>query len=160
MKLIKYFAAVGVVILFAVFSPVSKAIAQTEQLITQLAAATGISEQQVDGGIGALMKYVQQSLEPEQFARIADALPKLAGLVDSAPPVDQSTSTVTQLSTLLGDDDTAGKAEKIMTLRNSLDSLGLSSEQIAQFVPAIVDYAKSRGGGAIANLLKQALPTL
>ena len=36
----------------------------------------------------------------------------------------------------------------------------MSPEQITQFVPVIVDYAKSKGGDAISALLKQALPTL
>lgn len=138
----------------------NKSIAQSGQIVTQLASQVGVSEQQAGGGIGALMKYAQQSLDQEQFAKVANALPELAGLLESAPAIDQDSTTVTQLSTLLGESDTADTAKKLANLHNSLDKLGLNSEQIRQFIPVVIDYAKSKGGDAIAGLLGQALSTL
>ena len=138
----------------------NKAYAQADQLITQLASQVGVSEQQVAGGVGALMKYAEQTLDKEQFAEISDALPGLTDLLKSAPDVDEESSTAAQLSSLLGEGDTANKAKKLANLRDSLDKLGLSTEQIAKFIPVVIDYAKSKGGDSIAGLLKQALSTI
>lgn len=138
----------------------SRALAQADQLITQLTSQVGVSEQQAGGGVGALMKYAEQSLDKEQFAEISDALPELTDLLKSAPAVDEESSTASQLSSLLGEGDTATKAKRLASLRDSLDKLGLSTDQITKFVPVVIDYAKSKGGDSIAGLLKQALSTL
>lgn len=145
---------------FASTLPMSRTFAQADELITQLASKVGLSEQKISGGVGALMKYTQESLSPEQFAQISDALPELTGLLDSAPALDQDASTVSQLSSLLGDGDTAEKAKRLANLRGSFEQLGISSEQIKQLVPAIVEYAKSKGGDSIAGLLQQVLTAL
>ena len=134
--------------------------AQTDQLIAQLMSETGVSEQQAGGGIGALMQYVQQSLDPEQFAKINEAVPELTSLLQSAPALDEDSSTVTQLSALLGEGETADRAKRLAQLRNSLDKLNLSSEQLTEFIPKVLDYAKSKGGDSIAQLLQQVLATL
>lgn len=137
-----------------------RAFAQSDQLVEQLAERMGVSKQQAGGGVGALMQYAQQSLDQEQFAEIIDTLPELADLLGSAPAIDQDSSTITQLSALLGEGDTAEAAKRLANLRNSLDKLGLSSGQIKQFIPTVIDYAKAKGGGSIATLLRQALSTL
>ena len=160
MKSVKVCILSMAVSLLAMPMLISKTIAQTDQLVAQLATQLGVSQQQVDGGIGALMKYAEKSLAPEQFSQIADALPELVEMRHAVPADDENASKVKELSALLGDDDTAAQAEKLASLRSSMDKLDLSSEHIGQFIPALIDYAKSRGGDTIANLLKQALLAL
>ena len=145
---------------FAATVPTNNTHAQTNELVTQLASKVGLSEEKISGGVGALMKYTQESLSPEQFAQISDALPELTGLLDSAPALGEDASTASQLSSLLGDSDTAAKAKRLTELRDSFKQLGIDSEQIKQFVPAIVDYAKANGGDSIAGLLQQVLTAL
>lgn len=146
--------------LFAMLAVSSPAPAQSADLINMLTSQLGISAEQASGGAGALMNYAKQSLDAEKFAEIANAVPDLAGLVDAAPAATEGSSAAGQLASALGESDSAGTLNKLAGLQGGFDKLGMSPEQITQFVPVVLDYAKSMGGDAVSAILKQALPAL
>jgi len=148
----------GALLVMSIF--VNVAPAQIGELTESLTSQLGISEAQASGGVGALMNYAKQGLAPEKFAQVADALPDLTGLIGSMPAAGEASANAAQLATMLGNSEGASAAAQLVGLKESLDKLGLSGEQVAQFVPMIVDYAKSKGGDAVAALLRQALPAL
>ena len=50
-----------------------------------------------------------------------------------------------------------GGAASIAELAGSFAKLGLSSDMVGKFIPIVLDYAQTKGGDEIANLLKMAL---
>lgn len=134
----------------------SPASAQIGELTGMLTKQLGVSEEQAVGGAGALMNYVKQNLDAGKFGQVESALPDLAGLIDAVPADAAGSGASSNLASMLGGTGVG----QLAGLTESFDKLGLGSEKIAEFIPVIMDYAKSRGGEVVSGILRQALPAL
>jgi hypothetical protein len=125
-------------------------------LIQQLVAQLGVQESQAKGGAGLLFKLAQDSLGGD-FSKIASALPGVSELIGSVPDSGGGLAGLAGgLLGKLGGEHAKGLAD-LAGLAGGFSELKLDSSMIAQFIPVIISFAKSQGGGEIADLLAKAL---
>jgi hypothetical protein len=124
------------------------------ELVEQLVAGTGVSGAQAEGGAGLLFGLLRQQLSAGDFSKVADAVPGVEGLIEAAP--EQGSG----LGGLLGGVASAlGGAEltNFAWLAGGFDKLGLDAGTIGKFVPILLSYLQSKGGGELASLVDRAL---
>ncbi len=113
-------------------------------LIGNLVSQLGVTNQQATGGAGAIFDYAKQKLSPADYSTVSKSLPEADSLANSAP---KSNGMAAMLG---GNRDEAGG---IASLAGNFSQLGLSPDMVGQFVPVVLDYAKSMGGDTVSNLL-------
>ena len=91
----------------------------------------------------------------EDFSTVANALPGIDSLMDSAPQSSALTEKLGSSVPSLG--GKASSAAGIASLTESFSKLGLDNKMVNEYVTVILDYAKSEGGETVMNLLKGAL---
>lgn len=128
--------------------------ADASALVGQLVQQLGVSQQQATGGAGAIFDYVKSKLSAQDFTTVANAIPGLDGLIAAAPK-SSAGSSLSSLASGLGVN--TGSAAGAADLAGAFSKLGLSSEIVNQFIPVVLDYAKSQGGETVMNLLKGVL---
>jgi hypothetical protein len=144
-----------VLLVAAIFSPLgSSASAIDSDLVGILTKNLGVTTKQAEGGSGAVFKEASKNMSVEDFTKITDALPEVTSLMKAAPSWDSST--VGGLSSALGKSGTS--ISSLAGLTSSFSKLGLSPEMVQKYIPIILDYAESKGGKTVANLLKSAIP--
>ena len=140
-------------------------------LTDALTGQLGVSPEQAAGGAGAIFQTAQQNMSPGDFARVASAVPDMDGLLAAAPaaaavggsgiPGVGSSGGLGGAAAAVGGAGALGGAAGSMGALSSLagpfDSLGMSPDMAGQFVPVIMDYMQSTGGGSAASLLQGAL---
>jgi hypothetical protein len=118
-------------------------------LIEQLVAGTGVSGSQAEGGAGLLFGLLKEQLSGGDFSKVAQAVPGVEGLIDAAPESGGG------LGGLLGGVASAlGGAElgNLASLAGGFDKLGLDAGMIGKFVPILLSYLQSKGGGELVSL--------
>ena len=124
------------------------------ELVEQLVSATGVSSAQAEGGAGLLLGLLKQQLASGDFSKVADAVPGVDGLIDAAP------ATGGGLGGLLGGVASAlGGSElgNLATLAGGFDKLGLDAGMIGRFVPVLLSFLESKGGGELVSLASRVL---
>ncbi len=124
------------------------------ELVQQLVAGAGVSASQAEGGAGLLFGLVKEKLSAGEFARVADAVPGVDGLIDTAPETGGG------LGGLLGGVASALGGQElgnIASLASGFSKLDLDAGMIGKFVPIVLDYLQSRGGGDLVSLVKSVL---
>jgi len=144
-----------IVMALILFGGVQPASADVTKLIDLLTNNLGVTENQAKGGAGAIFEYAKQKLGMEDFSKVSSALPGVDSLIDSAPQSSALTGKLgSSLSSLGGK---SGSAAGIAGLTESFSKLGLDEKMVNEYIPVILDYAKSEGGETVMNLLKGAL---
>jgi hypothetical protein len=120
-----------------------------------LMSKLGVSNNQAQGGVGAIFQLAKSRLGTEDFGSVAKAVPAMDTLLGAAPKTKGGTSGLGRLSSMLGGKSTSlgGLAD----LAGSFGQLGLSVDMVGKFIPIILDYVKGTGGSKVMNLLKGAL---
>lgn len=121
-----------------------------------------MTDDQAAGGAGALFSQAKQKLSPADYGKVSEALPEATGLVDAAPKPEGESGMMSGVSSALGGSGSsmgaaAQNAGKMGGLAKSFSSLGMSPDMVGKFTPIVLDYAKSKGGDTVMNLLKGAL---
>jgi Protein of unknown function VcgC/VcgE (DUF2780) len=131
-------------------------------LVSQLTSQLNITPQQATGGAGAIFGLAKTRLSPEQFSKIAAAVPGMNGLLHAAPrtptagtPSATSGSAVGSLSSL--GSAVPGNAGGLASLATSFHSLGLSPGMAGKFVPVLQQYVGAKGGSNTAAMFAGAL---
>ena len=124
----------------------------TETLVKKL----NISNEQAQGGAGALFQLAKSKLDAGQFAELSKAVPEMDNLLNAAPKQSGA------LSALDGDASAAlGEANNpygnLAGLASSFKSLNLSPDNVDEFVPVVVDYVSAKSGALTGNMLQSAL---
>jgi hypothetical protein len=124
------------------------------ELVQQLVAGTGVSASQAEGGAGLLFGLVKEQLSAGDFARVADAVPGVEGLIGGAPESGGG------LGGLLGGvASSLGGQElgNLASLAAGFSKLDLDVGMIGKFAPILLDYLQSRGGEDLVSLVKGVL---
>ena len=143
------------VFLAALFFGTSAAWAGEGGLVSLLTSQLGVTETQAEGGAGARFSYAKDKLGASDFAKVAEAVPGMAGFLGAAPKSEGASGALSGASSLLGKAKDSGAG--IMSLAGQFAQLGLGGDMIGKFVPIVVSYVKSSGGDAVAGLLAGAL---
>lgn len=154
-----------VVVLGILFGSTALAFAGGSELVGLLTQQLGVTTPQAEGGAGAIFSAAKQKLSPEEYTQVSDKVPEATTLLDKAPePKSEGgmTGTMGGVSSALGGSGSSlgGAAATVggmSALSDSFSSLGMSSDMVGKFTPIVLDYAKSKGGDMVMNLLKGAL---
>jgi len=127
-------------------------------LLPAVTAATGTSATQAEGGVGSLIALAKSNLSGEDFSSLSSMVPNLDvnQLLAAAPKVAENSSALTSM---LGADsaNALGSAQKVY---DQFKSLGLSTEQLGEYVNITQGYLQSEGGQAAVDLFKKGLGAL
>lgn len=132
-------------------------------LVNALTSQLGVTKPQAEGGAGALFNLAKQRMNPDQFGQVESQVPGIGGLMGSAPGGSGGGSAGGGLAGMasgaLGGmtGGSGGGLGALAPLAGSFSSLGLSPDMATRFLPVVLEYLTSSGGGGAAGLLKGAL---
>ncbi|UEM04684.1 DUF2780 domain-containing protein [Skermanella rosea] len=133
-------------------------------LVNALTSQLGVSKPQAEGGAGALFNLAKQRMNPDQFGQVENQVPGIGGLMGAAPGGANSGGSdggglAGMASGALGGmgGGSGGGLGALAPLAGSFSSLGLSPDMATKFLPVVLEYLNSSGGGGAAGLLKGAL---
>jgi len=99
--------------------------------IGQLASSLGLTSEQAQAGVGAMLKVSQLRIEPAEYAKIAKVIPRADEYIALASRLDAF----------------QGATPSAAGLSSAFGKLGLSPEQATKFVPAVTDYVSRADPG-------------
>lgn len=124
----------------------------TETLVKKL----GITNEQAQGGAGALFQVAKVKLDAGQFAALSKAVPDMDSLLSAAPKQSEAMSGLAgSASSALGENN--NPYGNLAGLASTFKVLNLSPDRVDEFVPVVVDYVRTNGGALTANMLQSAL---
>ncbi len=118
-------------------------------LIEQLTDQLNITRRQAEGGTGLLLQQAQARLSPDDFQRVADAIPAVSDLIGKAPRQEGR-----ERGPLLAAWQRwfSGWGE-LAPLRSACKGLGLDRAVIDKFVAVIGSYFREQGRPEVESLL-------
>jgi len=134
----------------------SGAASASPELVGALAKELGSTPQQAEGAAGSLFSLAKTRLKPEDWTKVAGAVPGMDGLLKAAPAVAANaapSSSAAGLSALAG----AGGLGGLATVASSFTKLGLKPEMVAKAIPVLTSFVGKSGGAGIEQLLAGAL---
>ena len=124
----------------------------TDTLVKKLS----ISNEQAQGGAGALFQLAKSKLDAGQFAELSKAVPEMDSLLSAVPKQSGTLSGLAQdASSALGEAN--NPYGNLAGLATTFTALNLSPDKIDEFVPVVVDYVSAKSGAVTANMLQSAL---
>jgi uncharacterized protein VcgC/VcgE DUF2780 len=125
------------------------------ELIGALTKEMGATVPQASGAAGALFGLAKTRLKPEEFSKVAGAVPGIDSLLAAAPAVagTAGTGAAGAMSKMTGGSALGGLA----AVAPAFDKLGLKPEMAMKAVPILTNYVTKSGGKEVASLLAGAL---
>jgi len=124
----------------------------TDTLVKKLS----ISNEQAQGGAGALFQLAKSNLDAGQFAALSKAVPEMDSLLSAAPKQSGVLSGLAGgASSVLGEAN--NPYGNIAGLASTFKVLNLSPDGVDEFVPVVVDYVRAKSGALTADMLQSAL---
>jgi hypothetical protein len=124
----------------------------TDTLVKKLS----ISNEQAQGGAGALFQLAKSKLDAGQFAELSKAVPEMDSLLSAAPKQSGALSGLAQdVSSALGEAN--NPYGNLAGLATTFTALNLSPDKVDEFVPVVVDYVSAKSGALTGNMLQTAL---
>jgi len=120
------------------------------QLTDVLMQRAGVTQAQAQSGIGVLLQLAQSKLKAGEFAQLEQAIPNVQSLLSNVSP--EMLSSVAELASGSG-----GTISNLITVVSLFKQLGMTPEQIQQFVPLVLDYVNTQQGATMAKLLGSAI---
>ena len=114
----------------------------------------GVSEDQAKGGTGLLFKIAKEKLSGGDFAKIADIVPGMDGLISGAPDAGGDIAgALGGLASSLGGD----KLGALATLAAGFKTLDLDSSMVSKFAPIVLSFLQSKGGDSVKAILAKVM---
>ncbi|MFZ2171073.1 MAG: DUF2780 domain-containing protein [Methylococcaceae bacterium] len=140
----------------------AKEVADVEEIAMQgsltdtLVKKLGITNEQAQGGAGALFQVAKGKLDAGQFAELSQSVPEMNSLLNAVPKQSGALSGLAgSVSSVMGDSSNA--YGNLAGLASTFKTLNLSPDMVDQFVPVVFDYVRTKGGDLTANILQSAL---
>jgi hypothetical protein len=143
----------GVLILMmAIFAPgVARAQAPASgELVGLLAKELGSTTTQAEGAAGSLFRLAKGRMTPENFGKVASAVPDMDKLLAAAPALDAKAAGAGALAKAVGAEGLAGVAQ-------SFSKLGLKPDMVKKAVPVLTNFVGKKGGADVAKVLGDSL---
>ena len=125
-------------------------------LIGALTKELGATPAQASGAAGALFGLAKTRLKPEEFAKVAGAVPGMDALLSAAPTV-AGTAGSGAAGALAKATGGASALGGLATVAPAFEKLGLKPEMAMKAVPVLANYVTKSGGSEVASLLLGAL---
>ena len=134
-------------------------------LVNALTSQLGVTKPQAEGGAGALFNLAKQRMAPDQFGQVQSQIPGIDGLMGASSGATQKSESnsgglggiATGAHGSGSGGGAAGGLGTLAPLAGSFSSLGMSPDMAGKFLPVVMEYLNSSGGGGAAGLLKSAL---
>jgi hypothetical protein len=124
-------------------------------IITDLASKSGISPDVAQKGMGAVLEFLKSKLPADTFSKISAAVPGSDRMMAAAQAVPEASGGILGAVTgAVGKLFGGGASEMVAKLTH----MGLSAEQLQEFVPQVVEFLKSRLPGDVFSKLSGLLP--
>ncbi len=123
------------------------------EIVEHLIQELGVSATQAEGGAGLLLELVEQRLSPEDFVRVADAIPAISDVIGKAPRSagGQPSPLREMLSRWFGG------MGGLRGLVGGFEKLGCEKTQIGRFVETLIGFFREKSGEEVAGLLRGVL---
>jgi hypothetical protein len=136
----------------------SSSAGQTPALVGLLVQQLGVSPQQATGGAGSIFSLAQQTMSPNNFGQVSNAVPGMSQLLSAAPSMTgYGGGLMGSAANALGGGSSLGNMAKMAMLANSFQNLGLNSGMVSRFIPVILQYVQTQGGVSTMGLLQSAI---
>jgi hypothetical protein len=122
------------------------------EIVGAVAKDLSLTPWQAQGAAGTLFGLAKTKLSPEDFAKVASAVPNMEGLLKAAPVADAKSSAADMLTGAAGG---AGLGS-VATVAGPLMKLGLKPDTIAKLAPSLIKAVQTKGGAEVASLLTSA----
>ena len=138
----------GVAILLLILS--FQATAGDDDLVSLITDDLDISSSEARGDAGAIFAYAKDSLDDDEFDRIAEGVPDMDSFLHAAPHVEADSffgirDTLSEL-----DSPVAGRSSLI----DSFDELDMDRDMIDEFLPIVYDYVEDVSGERARDILE------
>jgi len=125
--------------------------------ISDLAAQSGLTSDQAQKGLGAVLSYLKESLPKEDFAQLSAAVPDSDQMMAAAGPREESSGGLFgAIAGMAGKLFGGGDASAALVAK--LSSLGISAEQVQAFLPRVLEFLKGRLPDATVKQISALLP--
>jgi hypothetical protein len=126
----------------------------SSELVGLLAKEMGSSTKQAQGAAGSLFRMAKTRLSPEDFGKVATAVPGMDGLLKAAPALDAKAGAAAALGQAVGGGEGLGDMAGVV---QSFKKLGLKPEMVKKAVPVLTNFVGKNGGADVAKLLGDSL---
>jgi len=122
------------------------------ELVGALTRELGATPQQAEGAAGALFGVAQQKMAPADWAKVSDAVPGMASLLEAAPSTGGTSAGGTSAAGAL-----AKAGGSLGAAAAAFSKLGLKPEMVAKALPILTQYVSKTGGADVGASLAAAL---
>jgi hypothetical protein len=129
----------------------SAAAKASPELIGALSKKIGATPEQAAGAAGALFGLAKSRLEPDQFSKLAQAVPGMDSLLKAAPAAEGAGASGGALEQI------AGKVGGLPAVASAFSKLGLKPEMAPKAAAALVSFVTKSGGSGLGKVLAGAL---
>lgn len=128
-----------------------KALAKTPnpELVGALAKELGSTPEQATGAAGSLFSLAKTRLKPEEWTKVADAVPGMDGLLKAAPAGTIGTSG----AAIPGASAASSNLGGLAGAASAFQKLGLKPDMVMKAVPVLTNFVGKTGGADVAKLL-------
>jgi hypothetical protein len=124
------------------------------ELVQQLMAGAGVSEDQAEGGAGIIMRLLKDQLSSADFAQLGAEVPGTHELIDKAPePGSGLGGMLGSVASALG----GSQLGNLAAMADGFSQLGMDSGMIGKFVPIVVQFIQQQGGDRLAAMVAAVL---
>lgn len=126
-------------------------------IVKFVASQLGIEESQAGGGIGMIFAAAKKKLESGDFSKLAEAVPGIQKLMDSAPKTEEGGGGLLGSLGGLASKFGMGDLGNLASLAEGFKKLGLDASMVTKFVPKILEWLQTSGGSSAKAILEKAL---
>lgn len=127
------------------------------ELVGTLAKEIGATSQQAEGAAGALFGLAKTRLKPEEWSKVAGAVPGMDGLLKAVPAVASSPEGALAGALSSTTLPSASGLGGLASVAGTFKQLGLKPEMAMKAVPILTDYVSKTGGADVGKILSGAL---
>jgi hypothetical protein len=125
-------------------------------LINDLASKAGVSPEQAQQGLGAVLGFLKSHLPADAYARVSAAVPEGASAAAAAPPAEEPGGLLSGLAGAVGKLFGGGGAAQELVAK--LTHLGFSAEQLQAFLPRVMESLRGKLPEDVMRKLSGLLP--
>ena len=123
------------------------------ELVSQLAKEIGGTTKQAEGAAGSLFRLAKGRMTPENFGKVASAVPDVDKLIAAAPALEGKAAGAAAIGQAVG----KGGLGDLAGVTQSFQKLGLKGDAVKKAIPVLTDFVGKRSGGDVAKLLGESL---
>jgi len=143
---------IALLICLGIFSLSGQVQADTGKLIGSLTDLLDVTQEQAEGGAGAIFREAKNNMNTADYSQLLDAIPGIESLIRAAP---QISGLAGKASSLFG--SSSGSIQGLSALTDSFDKLGLSPDMINKYADIVLGFVQSEAGQQMITMLKSAL---